>query len=108
MSNYVLATFVENGVPKTGLEPKIYIRKVSDGSVIIDGATMTEVGDGFYQYDFTDWDSATDYTVKADSQTLTGNERYALGVTEGRVDVGKINGVEVDGSGTSSDPWGPI
>jgi len=31
-----------------------------------------------------------------------------LNIIDGKVDIGKINGVSVDGIGTELDPWGPV
>jgi len=48
------AFYTEYGVPKTLLVPGITIRRADTGAVVVGPlANMTEVGDGFYTYDYT-------------------------------------------------------
>lgn len=75
----VSAYFQESGTPKTGLSPTVVIRDLSDNSVVVNGAAMSEVGNGYYKYDFTAHNRAKEYVFLADSVTLTGVERYASG-----------------------------
>ncbi|MFH1241748.1 MAG: hypothetical protein V1689_05235 [Pseudomonadota bacterium] len=74
-----IAYFAENGSPKTGLSPTIIVRKDSDGTVVVNGVGMTETGNGFYQYTYAAQDFSEGYHFIADSVTLTGSERYAVG-----------------------------
>lgn len=74
----VSAYFAESGVPKTGLSPTVDIIDLSDNSVDVNDGAMDEVGAGFYKYDFSAVDVTKQYSVIADSVTLTGNERYAV------------------------------
>ena len=46
---YVTAYFTDGGTPATGLTPTIRIRDLSDNSLVITDASMTEVGDGHYK-----------------------------------------------------------
>ncbi len=55
----ITAYFESVGVPATGLIPTIKIRNIVTGGLAVDSLPMTEVGDGFYRYEF----SAYDYTV---------------------------------------------
>ena len=89
---YILSFFTDNGSPKTGLTPTIKIRDVSDGSILINGTSMTEVGDGFYRYDYVAYDSEKDYAIvcdggislsDADRYVYAGNESYVEDVTSG-------------------------
>ena len=73
----VLAIFTQSAVPKTGLTPTVSIYRLDTNALVIDGATMSEVGNGQYSYDFTAWDSALDYSVICES-SLTGSEKYAF------------------------------
>jgi hypothetical protein len=73
----VLAIFTESAVAKEGLTPTVDIYRLDTNVLAVDGAAMTEVGDGQYSYDFTAWDSSIDYSVTCDSVSLTGSERYA-------------------------------
>ena len=79
----VLAIFTESAVAATGLSPTIDIYRLDTNDLVIDGDSMTEVGDGQYSYDFTAWDSSVDYSVVCDSVTLSGSERYAYSSISG-------------------------
>jgi hypothetical protein len=72
-----LAIFTELGAPKTGLTPLVYIYRLDTDALVVNGAAMTEVGNGQYKYTFAAWDRSIDYSVICDSVTLTGSERYA-------------------------------
>lgn len=75
---WIKAYFAENGAPKTGLSPRVDIYKDSDSSKVVDAQAMTEIGGGFYKYEFTTYDTEESYSF-VDSVTLTGYERYAVG-----------------------------
>jgi len=74
----ISAYFSEYGTPKTGLSATITIYDVSDSSVVINAAAMTEMANGFYTYVFAAIDTSKEYTAICDSVTLTGPERYAV------------------------------
>jgi len=87
----ITAYFSDQGAPKAGLSPVINIRDVSDGSLVIDAAAMTEIGDGFYKYDFAGFDAAKGYAILCDGGSgLTGAERYAIATSEAQGDVTRI------------------
>ncbi|MCK5616729.1 hypothetical protein KAR91_83480 [Candidatus Pacearchaeota archaeon] len=75
---WVKAYFEESGSPKTGLSPTVTIYDMTDDSVVVNAAPMPEVAAGFYKYDFSAVDRTKEYTVIADSVTLSGNEQYAV------------------------------
>lgn len=76
---YVLSLFTNNGTPATGLSPTIRVRKVSDNSLIVTDAAMTEVGDGWYKYDFSSYDPSLDYAIRCDGgASLPAGERYTF------------------------------
>jgi len=78
----IIAFFTDKGVPKTGLTPTIDIWK-ADGTQVVTAASMTEIGGGFYKYDFTGYNGAEQYCIRADGgATLVGNERYVYGSNE--------------------------
>lgn len=78
----IIAFFTNQGTPATGLTPTIDIWE-SDGTQVVSGATMTEVGGGFYKYDFTDYDGSKHYCIRADGgPTLPTDERYQYGTNE--------------------------
>ena len=72
--------FSEAGAAKTGLSPTIDIRDVSDGSLDIDDGAMTEVGSGWYKYDFAGATATKQYSYLCDGGTsLCDPERYIFG-----------------------------
>jgi hypothetical protein len=74
---YVTAFFTSEGVPTTGLSALISIWRVSDNSLLVNDAAMTEVAGGWYKYDFSAYDASVDYAIRCDgSATLLGNDRY--------------------------------
>ena len=83
----IVSAFTDNGVPKTGLTPTLRVRKLSDNSLVVTDANMSEVGDGFYQYDFTTYTSLEDYTIRSDGGiTLSNTDRYQFGTDENKSD----------------------
>ncbi len=83
----VLAFFTVNGNPGTGLIPTVRIRDVADNSLIITDATSSEVGDGWYVYDFTAYDSDKEYAIRFDGgPTVPLSERYTSGTNDSFVD----------------------
>jgi hypothetical protein len=80
---YITTYFASQGVPATGLTPTIKIRDLSDNSVVINSVAMSEVGDGFYKYNFAAYDAAKDYAIRCDGgNTLSGADRYTISSTE--------------------------
>jgi len=71
--------FLENGVPKEGLEPTVVIRDRTAGNTPVNGEAASEVGGGWYEYDYGAGDPTHHYVATFDSVTLTGPERYAFG-----------------------------
>ena len=69
--------FTDGGIPKLGLTPTLRIRKVSDNSLVVTDAAMSEVGGGWYKYTFTAYTGSVDYAMRADGgAVITGYERY--------------------------------
>jgi hypothetical protein len=84
---YILSFFTDDGLPKTGLTPTIKIRDVSDGSLLVNGSSMSEVGDGFYRYDYSAYDSEKDYAIVCDGGiSLSDPERYVFAGNENYID----------------------
>lgn len=83
MSIYFKACFTNNGAPRLAMSPlpKITILKVSDGSEVVSDVNMTEMGRGWYKYDFTSaYTVGEEYTATADGgSTIDDPERYAYG-----------------------------
>jgi hypothetical protein len=71
-----ITTYFNNyNAPATGLSPIIKIRNVETGVLVVSG-TMTEVGDGFYTYDFGGYDITKDYYMFCDAMALPSKFRY--------------------------------
>lgn len=80
---YIMAFFTNSGVPETGLSATIRVRLVSDNSLTVTDEAMTEVGDGWYKYNFTGYNDSVDYAFRCDgSSTLSGTERYVFAGNE--------------------------
>jgi len=78
----ISAYFSNSGTPATGLSPVINIRDISDGSLVVTAAAMTEVNDGFYKYAFAGYDSSKDYVILCDGGVaLAAADRYAITTT---------------------------
>ena len=85
--------FSTNGVPETGLSPTIIIRDTSDGSVVINGAAMTEVGGGAYKYNFSN-DTTKKYSAVMNGGVDTLDSRYMTAWSErakGRSPCGSVD-----------------
>jgi len=80
----ILAYFSNNGVPATSLIiPTIKIREIPIGTLLVNGDSMTEIGDGFYSYDFVDYDLTKDYAIICDgTSTLNDADRYVYAGNE--------------------------
>lgn len=80
----VETTFTKDGgKPATGLLPTITIMNSSDSSVIVNQVVMSEIGNGGYKFDFTDFDESIDYFIVCDAQdrSLDG-KGYSYGHNE--------------------------
>lgn len=78
----IFAFFTNNGVPATGLSPIIDIR-TEDGTLVVSGDSMVEVGGGAYQYDHLTFIGSDNYAYVADGgSSLPNSERYVFGSNE--------------------------
>ena len=83
----VLAFFTNDGVPQPGLTPTVRIRDISDNSLVVTDLAASEVGDGWYKYDFAAYDSAKEYAIRFDGgATLADSDRYTSGTNDSFVD----------------------
>lgn len=86
----VITFFSQNGVPVTGLTPKIDVWKLDGTHVVVD-QDMTEIAGGGYYYAFTGYDDTLDYTIRSDGGvTLSGNDRYVYNSNEHGVELAAI------------------
>ena len=82
MSLTVESLFTLGGVPKTGLSPTVEIWEIVGltKTPVIGPISMTDVGDGYYLYDFTTgsgFDPTKSYTTLSDGElSLPPNERW--------------------------------
>lgn len=95
MSIVINSFFTNGGVPATGLAPTIRIWEVAAGShslvvgqpTQVNDPVMTEVGDGFYKFEFDTLTYGHDplkaYVIRSDGgNTLPVNERYSVASTD--------------------------
>lgn len=94
MDDTITAFFCDAGDPKTGLTPTIRIWAINVGSpgadsLVVGGGSpstfMTEVGDGFYKFNFAAYNPRIDYNFRADAGAGSGlalTDRFAVGATE--------------------------
>lgn len=84
----ITSFFTQNGVPKTGLSPIITIIKLDKvnpllNTTVIAGAGMTEVGSGWYRYNFSTYDFSENYIFTADGGGILADfERYNTAANE--------------------------
>jgi len=84
---YILSFFTENGLPKTGLNAIVKVLTIPGGVVVVNNEAMSELGDGFYYYNFAGYDYTKDYAIKSDgSGVLADAERYQVAGNESFVD----------------------
>ena len=75
----LFAFFTEEGTPKTGLSPTITVWN-SDGDVVVNAQSMTEISSGFYKFDFSTYDNSVEYVIRADGGAgLADYDRYVFG-----------------------------
>lgn len=68
--------FTETGTPKTGLSATITVWEDA-GTVAVNAQAMTEIAGGWYKYDFSGYDNAKDYVIRADGSASLGDaDRY--------------------------------
>ena len=84
---YITAFYTNDGAPATGLSPTVRIRRVSDNALVITDAAMSEVGDGWYKYDYSAYDEELDYAIRCDGgSSLTNADRYKYAGNESYID----------------------
>lgn len=83
MAIYFKANFTNDGAPRIGISPAptITILKLSDNSEVVSDVNMTEVGRGWYKYDFTSkYTAGEEYAATANAGAAIADiERYAYG-----------------------------
>jgi len=88
---WIKAYFSKNGLPATGLIPKLTGYDLFDNSIVLNAVDMSEVGNGIYKYDFTRYDNSKDYSFISDGGvTLSDYERYADGDSDDSGEIDQI------------------
>lgn len=77
MSKYIIMSFDNQDGPITGLTPSLRGRRVDNGSIILNGVSMEEIGDGFYRYLWTGYDPNILCVFFADGGEPLGMDRYS-------------------------------
>lgn len=92
MSKIITVHYTANGAPMTGLSPVIDIFKLdpvdptSNVHVVVGGAT-TEIGLGFYRYDYVFYDPTSSYVFSFDGGSILSDcDRYKYGGNESYVE----------------------
>jgi hypothetical protein len=102
MSVYFTGAFTNAGTPVEGLSVTIRVYKLSDNSVVVNDAAVSEVGGGAYKYDFTAlYDATADYIARMNAGVDTVDSRYLFG---GPVITGAQVNAEVDTALSDYDP----
>ena len=98
MANIVITSYFSNsGTPATGLTPTIKIWEIDEttNTLVVNGDSVTEVGDGFYKYVFNSYDNNKNYNIITDGGTgLSGNDRYSIGSSETNIDEADLTNIE--------------
>jgi len=88
-SGYIVAYFVNSGVPATGLTVTVDVYNITTALLALDGVTMSEIGGGLYSYNFSGFDNDKIYAAVADGSATLGNyDRYPVGYSG---NIGTIN-----------------
>ena len=89
---YILSFFTSEGIPATGLSPKVKIIEVPSGTVTVSAGEMSELSNGFYYYNFTDYSYTKDYAIICDgTDVLPVSERYVIAGNENyREDINNV------------------
>ncbi len=87
-SKIITAFFTNNGAPQTGLTPTIDIWELhptipTTNPQVVTGDPVTEIGGGWYRFDFLTYDSMLNYSMVFDGGvSLAGGERYHIAGNE--------------------------
>lgn len=77
----ITAAITNGGVPAAGLSPSIKIIELTT-STVFDGA-MTEIGFGWYKFDFQNYDLTKQYVITIDAgSSVSAGERYQFAGNE--------------------------
>lgn len=91
MKKIITIHFTSGSIPRTGLSPIIDIFElgtaVTASTHVVNGAAVSEVGGGWYRYDFATYDPAKNYVFNVDGGSVLADcERYKYGGNESYVE----------------------
>jgi hypothetical protein len=79
----ITVQFTSSGVSVTGLSPTINIYNVATNALVVTNGSLTEIGSGWYKYNFTAYDYTLNYVFTIDGGvSLSANDRYKYGGNE--------------------------
>ena len=73
-----------SGNPLTGLTPTVDIWEItsSTDTLVVNDASATEIGGGFYKYNFTSYDYTLRYAIKVDGGEQLSAGRFAITIND--------------------------
>lgn len=92
MHKIISTLFTSLGVPTPGLTPVIDVYDLnllttSDNQLVVSAGTTTDVGGGWYRYDFLTYDPTHNYVYTFDGgMTLNDYDRYKYGANESYIE----------------------
>lgn len=92
MKKTITAHFTSSSIPQPGLTPVIDVFELGvvaagPNTHVVTAATMTEIGGGWYRYDFSTYDPAKSYVFNIDGgSVLLDCDRYKYGGNESYVE----------------------
>jgi len=79
----IITHFKHFGEPAEGLTPRIKIRNINENNIVVDSVAMEELGDGFYNFNFTEYQEGNGYTLIIDGGIeLPSGDRYSTGIIQ--------------------------
>lgn len=79
---FIVSSFTKNGIPESGLSPKLQIRELPSNTIILNDQIMTELANGQYYYDFSTYDPSKSYIFFVDANTDEVDNRYQTSINE--------------------------
>ena len=74
---WLVTRFNTDSGAATGLSPIVKVRDLETDALTVSGS-MSELGDGFYAYNFTGYDITKEYAILYDAVTLPSSFRYMI------------------------------
>lgn len=92
-NGYIVIYFTNAGSPATGLTVTLDVYNVVTAQKALNGVSASEIGGGFYYYNFSNFDNDKIYAAVADGSATLGNyDRYPVGYSGS---IGSINKTKI-------------